>query len=442
MDMGGWDVVYASGVKSINAVLANSMEKLLATFAYSDANTGVSISGTFGPWSIRPGGTANRINVQVPITQGTLTGGGLTNISLNGVQPVLNVALKLAEGGNLPNSQDVAFDIQGVAANPASAKNGEIYLATSDESGELKKRDPSGVAGQILNDCLPRCFVANKEKISYVFASVFTSPHDQPWLAPKVTDVTYFGSQDGAEQVIAIKTLTQASWSSDGLPQAVDPALLNGSSSQLFYSLSKAVFLKNLVLPALPQALGNGVTVDHFKFNPPTDPAHQDTCSITNTQQFGLAPVDHAGINYYPVITGFNVVINNNQIVTTASGKFDITGLAGAWVAFDNLQVVNELYYNQQTQRAEFRLVSQMQPSVEKNIPWEYWLLCIFLVGLIIRGIIELVVTVVDNAVQSALTGTGNLELVSIPPSTAVWTGLSQFKINEADLEQAFVLRA
>lgn len=440
MEMGGWDVIYASDVSRLNAVLAASTQKLLPSFSYSDDNTGISFSGTFGPWAIRPGGSANRINLQVPIAQGVLNGGGFSNFSLTGLQPVLNLALTLVEGRNIPNTQDVAFDIQDVTTTP-STKSGDVYLANPDESGQLRQRDPSGAVASILQDNLPKCFVANADKISFVFASVFTSPQDQPWLKPKATGLTYFASQNGAVQAVAIKTLTQSPWSADNLQTGVDPSLLNGGQ-HLFYALSKPVFMKNLLLPAIPRAIGNGVSVADFQFNGPSQPSQQDSCSITNTRSFNTASVENAGTHYYPEITSFRVVVNNNQVVTTASGKFDVTGLAGAWVSFDNLQVVNELYYDQNAQRVAFRLVSKTQPSVDKHIPWEYWLLALgALIGLIVRGIIEIVVTVVDNAVQDALTGEGNLSVVSIPPSTAVWTGLSNFTISQADLEEAFVIR-
>lgn len=441
MEMGGWDVIYASNVTKLNAVLAASMQKLLTTFSYSDANTGISFSGTFAPWSIRPGGTANRINVQVPIKEGTLNGGGFSNLSLDDLEPVLNVALTLVQGTSIPATQDVAFDIKDASTDPSSAKDGDVYIANVDESGNLSKRDPSGIAAEILKDNLPKCFVQNSDKIAYVFASVFTTPQDQPWLKPKATRITYFGSQDGSLQAMAIKTLTQSPWGTDGLQTAVDPSLLQGGGT-MFYALSKGVFLQNVLLPCIPKAIGHGVSASSFKFNGPSHPADQDTCSITNTHSFDLPSVENAGTHYYPKVTHYKVVINNSQVITTASGSFDITGLAGASVDFNNLQVINQLYYDHANKRVAFKLVSHTEPSVDKHIPWEYYLLALGgLIGLIIRGIIEIVVDVVDNTVQDAIKGQGSLDVVSIPTSTAVWTGLESFDISEASLEQAFILR-
>lgn len=439
MDMGGWDVIYASSVARLNAVLAQSSQQLIPSFSYSD-ETGVSFSGNFGPWNIRPGGSANRINLQVPISSGQLNAPGLDAISLNGVEPVLNLALTLVEGTS-SGVQDLKFDIQSTATTPGPAGDGQIYIANADESGLLNQRDPTGMAANILQVNLPKCFLENAAKISFVFASVFTDPQNETWLKPTATGVSYFGSTDGTIQAVAIKTLTQSPWSAANLSTAVDPSLLSGGNS-LFYSLSQAVFMKNLLLPAIPGAIGNGVTADTFQFNGPTDPSQQNACSITNTGSFNTQSVEHAGTHYYPEIDSFKVTINNNQIITTASGKFDVTGLAGAWVGFDNLQVINEIYFDPSTQTVKFQLVSQTQPSVNKHIPWEYWLLAIgALIGLIVIAIINIVVITIDNAVQSALTGEGNLSIASIPVDSAVWTGLSTFRITQTDLESAFVIR-
>ncbi len=440
MDMGGWDVIYASDVARLNAVLAQSSQQLIPSFSYSDDNLGLSFHGTFGPWSIRPGGSANRINLQVPIKEGVLNAGGFSNFPLNGLEPVLNVALTLVEGKSA-NTNDLAFDFRDTTTTPGAAKDGAVYIANPDESGLLKQRDPSGTIAAMLDENLPKCFIANAGKISFVFASVFMDPQGQPWLKPKGTGISYFGSADGSIQAIAIKTITQSPWGTDGLSAAVDPGLLRPGQS-LFYTLSQAVFMKNLLLPAIPKAIGNGVSESVFRFNGPSQPNQQNSCSITNAQEFSTTPVENAGTHYYPKITSFTVAINNNRIVTTASGRFDVTGLAGAWVEFNNLQVVNDIYYDQNARKIVFELVSKTTPSTNEHIPWEYWLLGLGgLIGLIIRAIIAIVVTTVETAVQDALAGEGDLSVVNVPLATAVWTGLKAFDIDQADLEQSLVIR-
>lgn len=440
MDMGGWDVIYASSVSRLNAVLAQSRPQLLASFSYSD-QTGVEFSGDFGPWQIVSGGSANRINVQVPITQGTLSGPGLASaVSLEGVGPVLNIALALVEGASA-NTLDLKFDIQVSDNSPGPAAEGQVIVANPDVSGLLAQRDPTGVAASMLRANLPECFVANADKISFVFASVFMDPQNATWMKPKATGISYFGSTDGSLQAVAIKTITQSPWGPDGLSTAVDPSLLGGGGN-LFFALSQAAFMENVLLPSVPKAIGNGVSADTFKFNGPNHPDEQNACSITNAKNFSTPPVEHEGTHYYPEITGFRINISDNQITTIANGQFDVTGLAGASVSFDNLKVVNELTFDQSTQALKFQLVSRQSPSVDKHIPWEYELMpgISLVIGGVILLVVELVVNAVDSAVQSALTGEGNLSVVILPLDIAVWTGLSGINVSKAGLEQSLVM--
>ena len=438
MDAGGWDVIYASDVARLNVILGSSSQQFMPTFSYSDTATELSFSGNFGPWVITPGGSANRINVQVPVTEGTLNAPGFSGFSLTGIQPVMNMSLTFVEDAG---AQNVVFDIHSVATSPATAQDGDIYVANPDVSGLLTQRDPSGTVKGMLESGLPQCFINNQAAISFVFASLFTNPNNLPWLTPKATSIAYFSSSDNTIQAIAIRTLTQSPWGPQGLSNAVDPSLLSAGQN-LFYALSQAVFMKNLLMPVLPSALGNGIAADVFQFNGPSQPNQQNACSITNTKSFNTQSVENAGTHYYPQINSFSMQINDNQIITTASGQFDITGLAGAWVSFDNLQVINTITYNTTTNSLQFQLVSETKPSTTKHIPWEYWLLALgALIGLIVLAIINIVVAVIENAVQAALTGVGNLSVVGLPTSTASWTGAGSFTISEAGLESALVLR-
>lgn len=443
MDMGGWDVIYASSVSSLNQILTERMNELMTTFSYRSPGTEVALAGIFGAWSIQPHGTANRINLKVPIKQGTLTA-GLVNYTLDGIQPVVNVALTLIDSpGSEPEGtgpqgpvQKLCFDITDMAPSPGAATGGQVYLVNADVSGTLKGRYPGSYVESALQDALPECFIAHPDMIRFIFASVFMSPsNDQPWLKPTGVKASYFESTDGTLQAMAIQTVTQSPWPASRLSTGIDPSLLSADES-MFFALSQAVFMRNLVLPALPNAIGNGVTPDCFQFKGPTQPNEQNTCSITNTRSFGVGSVDNAGTSYYPQIDSFQVTISGSQITTALSGHFDITGLANAWVGFDNLEVVNELSYDPGSKTIKFRLVSQTEPSFDKHIPW-YDELAGFIPDLIINA----VVVAIDNAVQNALQGEGDLSVDTIPLQTAVWTGLDAFDIAQASLEQAFVIR-
>lgn len=439
MDMGGWDVVYASDVAELNKVLAASTTKLLPTFSFRDNKLQLDFSGSFGPWSIQPGGTANRINLRVPVKTGNLTFPAFAKpIQLEGIQPVLNLALKLVEGKG-KGSKDLTFDVTSNSVSPSN-KDGDIYISNPDESGLLAKRDPTGQAAQLIRDWFGAPLVANKEKISYVFASVLTDPQGQPWLKPKATGISYFESRGGSVQAMGIKTITQSPWGAGGLTTGVDPSLLQSGES-MFYALSQAVFMKNLLLPSTAKALHAGS--GDLRFNGPAKPSEQDNCSITNARTISLPAVDHAGTRYYPKLTSFRVTISGNQITSEGSGKFDITGLANAYVTFANLRVVNEITYDAARKTLGFKLVSKTSPSTVSHIPWYEkaitWV--IPLVGLIVNIVMDIVVATIESAVQDSIKGAGSLSVDTVPLQTAVWSGLEQFNVNQAELSAALVIR-
>ena len=440
MDMGGWDVITASNVAKINAVLAASTGKLLPQFSFTDSAQALSFQGSFGPWAIQPGGSANRINLLVPITTGTLSFPEFsTPLSLDGVKPILNLALTLVEGTS-SGTQSLVFNITTNSATPSNA-DGAVYIANPDETGLLAKRDPTKVASQLFRDWFGEIFVQNKAKISFVFATVFSNPQGQPWLTPKATSVSYFESLDRTIQAVGIRTLTQSPWGPSGLTAAVDPSLLI-ATDDYFFSMAEAVFLRNLLLPAVAAALG--VPTSSLRFNGPSQPNQQNSCSITNATNISLPSVENAGTHYYPVLSSYSVTISNNQIITTGSGSFDITGLHDAYVTFDNLRVVNAVAYNPSTRQLTFSIVSENSPSTSRHIPWYEeaiaWIVPV--IGAIVTIVMNIVVSTIESSVENAVKGTGSLSVGTISLSTAVWAGLDQVDVTEADLADAFVIRA
>lgn len=437
--MGGWDVIYASSVEKLNEVLAASTAKLLPTFSFTDQSLQIDFSGDFGPWAIQPGGSANRINLKVPITSGSLQGPFPSTIDLSGVEPEINVALALLSGST-SGTDDVEFDITTNATQPTN-DDGAVYVANPDLTGTLAQRDPSGQAAQILRDWLGEVFVQNKEKISFVFATVFTDPQTEPWLKPKATQLSYFQNTAGSLEAVAIQALTQSPWGVDSTTGAVDPSLLT-PGDDLFYALSQGAFMANLLLPATATALG--VSSGDLRFNGPSTPAQQNSASITNATSIHLPAVENAGTHYYPVVDKYEVTISGNQIKTVASGQFAITGLAHAYVTFDNLEVVNEITYDSTTKELGFVLVSKTEPSTTRHIPWYEialsWIVPV--IGIIVTAVIEIVVSTIESSVQDALKGTGNLSVSAIQLETGVWAGLSQFDVSEAELSEALVIKA
>ncbi|MGP9819082.1 TULIP family P47-like protein [Salinarimonas sp. NSM] len=442
MDLQGWDVITASNIAAVNAVLAHATSTTLPSFSFTNTSLAISMKGDFGPWAIQPGGSANRINLMVPITSGTLSAPQFRQpIDLAGVQPILNLALVLVEGSS-NGTQSLTFSIETNSPRPAS-KDGDVYVANPDASAGhvLHGRDPTGQAEQMINDWFGQIFVENKDKISFIFATVIMNPQGEPWLAPKATAVTYFESVDKSIQALGIKSLTQAPWGPGGLPTAVDPSLL-AAGDDYFFSLAPAVFLKNLLMPSVVKALN--VPASTLRFNPPPNASQPTACSITNTANIPMGKVHSGAIDYYPSLTSYQVRISGKQIIATGGGQFDITGLHDAYVTFDNLTVVTEVGYDPKTQTVTFNVVSRSSPSTDEHIPWYEkeitWIIPV--IGLIVNAVMDIVVATIEDAVTNSLKSTGQLSIDSIPVATAVWSGLETFKATNAELSDAFVIRA
>lgn len=439
MDLHGWDVVTAVDIQSVNNVLSKSSSALLPVFDFSNSALAINFSGNFGAWLIQPGGSANRIKMMVPITSGSLSAPQFRQpIDLAGVQPIIDMALDIVQSS--AGSQSVVFSLKTNSPTP-SDQDGTIYVANPDASGLLAQRDPSGQAAAILSQWLGEVFVANADKISFVFATIILNPQGMAWLAPKATSLSYFQSTDGKTQALGIQSLTQANWSSAGLATAIDPSLLNGEQGY-FFAMSPAVFLANLLLPNVASALK--VAPSALRFNPPPSPDQPQNCSITNTGSISMGSVRSGAIDYYPELTNYSVQISGSQIITNASGQFDITGLADAYVTFDNLSIVMEVGYDQATKVATFNVVSKTSPSTDEHIPWYEkeitWIIPI--VGLIVNTVMDIVVSVVEDSVTSAVSSSGQFSIDAIPVASAVWTGLDSFSATDVELSSAFIIRA
>lgn len=439
MDLHGWDVVTAVDIATINNVLEKSTSSLLPVFDFTNTSLDISFSGKFGPWLIQPGGSANRIKMMVPITSGTLTAPQFREpIDLTGVQPIIDMALDIIQTSS--GSQSVVFSFKTNSPTP-NDQDGTIYVANPDASGLLAIRDPSGQAAAIISQWLGEVFVSNADKISFVFATIILNPQGMEWLSPKATSLSYFQSTDGKTQALGIQSLTQASWSADGLATAIDPSLMNGQRGY-FFALAPAVFLKNLLLPNVAAALKVGA--GSLQFNPPPSPDQPESCSITNSGAIPMGSVRSGAIDYYPQLNTYQVQISGSQIITTASGQFDITGLHDAYVTFDNLSIVMEVSYDTTGKVVTFNVVSKSSPSTDEHIPWYEkeitWIVPV--IGLIVNAVMDIVVAVVENAVTSAVTSSGQLSINAIPVASAVWTGLDNFSATDVSLSSALIISA
>jgi len=108
-----------------------------------------------------------------------------------------------------------------------------------------------------------------------------------------------------------------------GLPPVVDPDLLRDGDDSGFL-LSGTQFLKNVLLPALPNSY-QGSNASEFKMS---------ADMIVNNGDISLEQIKVGLIWYPPKINALRISIANNTILTEVAGRCDITGLTDAYVSF------------------------------------------------------------------------------------------------------------
>src|SRR3954454_20448278 len=114
MDLFGWDTVFVAAVDKINQALAGAGDVLIQTFTFTE--DGVRASGTFGAWSIVPGGSGELLHLCFPIASGQFTRApGVPAINLAGSKVVLQVPLRWLEGQDAKDTRELAFDLREVA---------------------------------------------------------------------------------------------------------------------------------------------------------------------------------------------------------------------------------------------------------------------------------------------------------------------------------------
>jgi hypothetical protein len=204
----------------------------------------------------------------------------------------------------------------------------------------------------------------------------------------------------------------------------------------VWYAIAPSLFLGTFMLPAAIKSLG--VTADQLTVQAPTEPNQQNNCSIVNNGNISLPAVEHLSTHYYPQLTTYTIKISGNQIVTTGAGQFDITGLSGAYVTFENLEIVGQISYDSGQRAVIYQQVSSTPPTTESHIPWYEQLLD---VSIIANLILTAVIAAVEDAATNALQSTGAISGGNFAMDTASWAGLAGFTVSGASLAPALVLQ-
>lgn len=160
MNLGAWDTCSIVSIALVNKALEDHSEEVIKSFTYREDK--MIVRGTFGAWSIVPGGSERLVNVAMPIKKGSLKY-GQRPIKLDGVTIYAQMKLRLIPAPS-GDDEELRFDTR-PGANTAEAPI--RVFDVDDPSEQLDKLDAAD-----LMEVLSACLSANAEQVSFVFASV------------------------------------------------------------------------------------------------------------------------------------------------------------------------------------------------------------------------------------------------------------------------------
>jgi hypothetical protein len=345
---------------------------------------------------------------------------------LAGVTPIMELQLGFIENVNAKGESNLKFNCSVVGSNPGDRTPGAVTMVTTDTSGKL-----TGMAKSILHDNLPKCLIANKDKLAYIFASI-GNPSKENWLTPKRFAYMYAQPVSGSEGALTVLGVT-TDRDISGLQKNIDPTLMNGQYDY-YFMMSPELFLEHIVMPGLPQAYGHGTNAGSFRMS---------GSSIVNNGNIGCDSHKWGLVTYYPNLTSLNINIQSNSLHTSADGRFDITGLANAYVTF-SIGSTNQFVFHPDQKTVSFDADPNPTKDYSKHIPWYDWVGAA-IGGLVILGIVAGVMYGVTAAIASSVSSSvntgGNLSVAQFAPYNVGWNGLTDFDVKDAGLSDAFYMR-
>lgn len=417
MDDYGWDVVYACSGAFLNAELAASQSEYIQGFSYED--DAVAVSGRFGIWSIVPGGAGSLIRFETPIVAGSVvikqTG---QSIPLDGAVPLLQMQLALASpGAGQPPA--LKFNCTTVGRGAGDTTPGAVSVLDPDTSGRLQQQPNGAIAAALLVTGLANVMIQNAAELTFLFASLLPLPENGPaWLYPVAAAYCYQQPSDGTLGSVAVLgVLTPRDI--DDLPRNIDATLL--AHADFGYVLDGTQFLQNVIMPALPAAMGA----------PPGSFRLLDGV-IVRTSNFPLPSVRVGLIDYTPVVQDFSMHIEVSRMESFVATQTDITGLADAYVT-NSVTSNNESRFDVSTLQFSFLPDPNKQVTSNKYIPWWEEFLGVLTLG-IMNAVIDGVSLAIENAAAAVVGNDDASAIGSVGPGLVQWHGQQAITVTAGGL--------
>ncbi len=282
MNLAGWDTMSAAAMPLVNQGLAKAAASRDAALSYTEGD--LTVEGRFGPWRILEGGSLQLLQMAIPIESGTLTGLGPEPQTLDGLELIVEVVLRL-----LPNEAgdgvELTFSFERLTERAGPAVQ------------VLQVVDPSDrfpfIGNALVQQALNAALNANVAGVAHVLATMPTRGSAAGWLTTPFTDWANVRLGDGRQYLAIFGSLRK--------PDArmaldkVDPRLFSGNGSA-YFAASQTIFNQKLMAPYLTknfrprttfQVYGNGrkVRAKSFRMSSPRKEVERLT-----VDSLGLAP--------------------------------------------------------------------------------------------------------------------------------------------------------
>lgn len=269
----GWDVVSVTDLDTINKII-NTDKLYPADFSVADGEAGddINVSGTWGEWTVTSNASGAKVNIRCEITAGTAVYDGNT-YDLN------------ASGDN--SFVEIELSLKGISADPEKWASSEDVIvdgtrcyqlmADADSTVIIADSDFTGIENHLLLLLLPELlrewFNSNIDKFKQIFSVILigleAGNSDFQWLYPSAWSYAANSSIDGTTTGFGVLTLIDGKTDTGSLQQSVDIQALNlvrGFGANLALVVSKAMFVKHILLPAAV-SLVKGSTESDFTFS-------------------------------------------------------------------------------------------------------------------------------------------------------------------------------
>ena len=406
LSLEGWDLLTMADVRLVNAAMAARHNELITSFDYRGSP--LAMSGRFGTWSIRPGGSITMLEVAIPVEAGRIE--GIPNrrapLDVSGVTLLVRLSLSLLPIEGMPDTHELRFDFD----ESARAGDGVIGLDVEDPSGILNMTE-----AQVLKRAAAACLAAHAGQVSYVFASVRTrgstegAVFDLPfhdWANVVTADGRHYLAIAGALGARATPL------------RNIDPGLI-ATAGGAYIALSPAFFAQRFLLAVMEK-----------DFRPKTQFGAGGT-AVRNRHPIRLGVQKHGIWSVEPIIRSLTVSAERTGLGIRAETTADLP--------------LGALLRSEYAARMAFRFdpANRSMTFLPDPKPQERHDVTMAIVSDILLGWLVRLIVLLNGEAISTLTKAIGQKMQSVTTRTVGptgWTGVRDFELGHAVMDGAVVM--